>query len=172
MLATKKECAARPRPHNLNLTSVSKNMQRNVGGLLAEASAAATIGIGLIALRSLRKPEAVEVESLHTKHFGSSPFNRMIQNLRGLGQPDMLQEFVATGEQFLDTVQKYKTGTIGGHAQFVANRLGALMPDCRAYDRRAKSSRSIDVIDAAVVCQTEEAPHHGNAQNMLLEDRR
>lgn len=148
-----------------------------MNGMLVEAGAAATIGLGLVALRSLRGPEKTAVEAAHTRMFAKSPFNRMVDNLRDLGQPDRLREFVDAAEEFLVIVQAYERGTVGGHAQFVANRKAhELSVIVRRMIDAAKGSRNMTVVDAAVVCETEELPLirttcENALQNMLLRER-
>ena len=145
-------------------------MQRFSPSLLIEIGAAATLGAGFVALRgSLRGDQTPTPESRHTQLFGKSCFNKSVENLRTLRQPDRLQEYVHATENFLLCVHRYHKSEIGGHAQFIANRHAHQMHSTlKAMIETAKRSRDTDMIDAAVVCEAEELPSiHTMCDNIL-----
>ena len=145
-------------------------MQKFSPSLLIEIGAAATVGAGFVALRAnMRGKQTVAPEAKHLTLFGKSCFNKCVESLRALRQPDRLQEFVHTAEDFLICVDRYNKSEIGGHAQFVANRHAHHMNTVvQVMIEISKKSRDPDLIDAAVVCETEEAPSIRSMSSNIL----
>ena len=137
-------------------------MQRTFPKLI-EAGAVATITTVGLALAK-RAAGSHSLESAPAV----SPFAEVHADVIALLQPDLFREFVSTSEQLLRSLHLYEMHRIG-HMQFLSNRFAfKLVSILQTMVSRAKKCRRDDVIDAAVIVETEHIPYVRSVCDNLL----